>query len=164
MSAGTGQITEDFGGEPRPFCVRIGELRKIQDRCGAGPAQIAERLARCVTTYTTNPAATPLQLVTLGLGDWRVDDIREPIFQGLIGGGMNPNVAGKLVREWVDDRGFRGLVENAGLALTLVVAGVEAPAGEGEPPAGEKEPASSTSEPSTEAAPPSASPPEKSTA
>jgi hypothetical protein len=164
MSAGSGHIEEDFGGEIRRFCVRIGELRKIQDRSGAGPAQIAERLARCVTTYTTNPQATPLQLVSLGLGDWRVDDIREPIFQGLIGAGMNPNLAGKLIREWVDERGFRGLVENAGLALTLVVAGVEAPAGEGESGAGETAPPDpSISEPSTETEPPLASPPGKST-
>lgn len=134
-----GAIEEDFGGEPRSFLVRIGELRAIQTKCSAGPAVVAQRLARCVAVVEAKPDAQVGELAMLGLGDWNVDDVREPILQGLIGAGMSPNDAGKLVRTWVDERGFRGLVENARLALLVLVAGVATPEDDpvGEPKAGE---------------------------
>lgn len=135
---GTGSIEEHFGGEARQFRVALGELRKIQIKCEAGPATIAGRLARCAQVLRQMPKATALELALTGLGDWRVDDIREPIFHGLMGGGMSPNDAGKLVAEWIDKRGFRGLIENAELALALVIAGVAQPEDDqvGEPAAG----------------------------
>lgn len=132
-----GAITEDFGGEARSFRVLIAELRAVQKKCGVGPAVIAARLARCVQLKNQNPKASVLELAVLGLGEWNVDDVREPILQGLMGGGMDPNAAGKLVRTWIDERGFKGLVENAALALVCVVAGVEMEdEGEGELTAG----------------------------
>jgi len=150
---GDGRIEADFGGEPRFFRVANGELRKIQEKCDAGPAHIAAAIAPCVQAVRQNPKATILELALAGLGDWMVDYIREPVFQGLLGGGMSPNEAGKLVRTWIDDRGFKGLVENAGLALTLIVAGVDSPEDEepGEPDAGVMTPTRSREERSTSA-------------
>jgi hypothetical protein len=124
---GTGAIEEQFGGELRFFKVGIGELRAIQAKCDAGPAEIARRLARGVMALRAGSNAAIGELAALGLGEWRVDDVREPILQGLIGGGLSPNDAANLVRRWIDERGFRGLVENLTLALELVVAGVAQP-------------------------------------
>ncbi len=124
---GSGVVEEDFGGEKRLFRIRCGELRKIQETCGTGPGEVARRVARGVAVRRANPKASILDQVAIGLGEWRVDDVREPIFLGLIGGGMAPNDAGKLVREWIDDRGFHGLIENLDLALVLLVAGIDEP-------------------------------------
>ena len=144
---GSGFVEQDFGGEPRRFLVRIGQLRKIEGACGTGCGEVARRLSRCVSLMAAAPEkATILDMVGLGLGDWRVDDVREPIFQGLIGGGMNPNEAGALVREWIDDRGFKGLVENTGLALVLIATGVSEPEDDklGEPLPGVASPATAS--------------------
>lgn len=40
----------------------------------------------------------------LQTGEWKVDDYRETILQGLLGGGMSAAEARKLVKTWVDDR------------------------------------------------------------
>lgn len=142
---GTGSIEAQFGGELRLFKVRIGELRAIQAKCDAGPAEIARRLARGAMALRAGPNAAIGELVALGLGEWKVDDVREPVLQGLLGGGLSPNDAANLVRQWIDERGFRGLIENVPLALELVVAGVAQPEDErvGEPrPQGRKAPTS----------------------
>jgi hypothetical protein len=88
------------------------------------------------------PAASILEQATIGLGDWKVEDVREPIFVGLVAGGLSPNDAGKLCRTWIDERGFKGLVENAELALTIILVGLDIPEDEGlgEPVAGEAPP------------------------
>lgn len=136
--AKAGAITAEFGAAERAFFCGMAELRAIQEACGVGPPVIAERLARCVQVQRAQPEATVLDQVALGVGDWKVDDIREPILVGLIAAGMPPGEAGRLVRRWIDDRGFKGLMENAGTALTILVAGVAEPEGDpaGELPAG----------------------------
>lgn len=133
-----GRITASFGADERTFFCGIGELRAIQETCGVGPAVLAERLARCVQVLADHPKATLLELAGLGLGGWRIDDVREPILSGLIGGGMGPGEAHRLVKTWIDDRGFKGLMENAATALTVLIAGVAEPEGDeaGEPQAG----------------------------
>jgi hypothetical protein len=99
------------------------------------------------------------------LGAWRVDDVREPLYRGLIGGGMTPTEAGKLVRELFDER---PLLENIDLALAVVLGSLLAPDDE---PLGESEgEAATTGSPeassplptSTAPAPSSAGPPNKS--
>lgn len=167
---GTGWIEEPFGGEDRRFRVAIRELRLIQAKCAAGPPELARRLARGVLQRRATPNATALELSVRGMGEWNVDDVREPILQGLVGGGLSPNDAANLVREFIDDRGFKGLFENVELALTLVIAGVATPEADplGEPPAGAEakttsRSAKSASLGSTGRAPRSASPRGKST-
>lgn len=131
----------DFGSAKEAFLVRLDELREIQKACDAGPFDIAHRLATAVNVLRLNREATKLELAVLGLGSCRVDDVREPIFQGLVAAGMPPIMAGKLVKRWIDDRGFSGLIENVELALSLVVAGIEE-----EEPLGESSAAADASE------------------
>ena len=152
-------ILEDFAGEERPFLIRIGELRRIQTACGAGPGEVANRLARCVKTLREFPKLTVFEQALIGMGHLYVDDVRAPIYEGLVAGGMTAPEASKLVRAEIDDRGFRGLVENAGLALGVLISGVSMPAEDddaGELKPGENPPAaSSTSESFTPPAVPS---------
>lgn len=75
------------GGE-HDFALRIGELRALQKNCDAGPELVLNRLR---------------------LGQWRVDDVLEPIRLGLIGGGMERGAAGDLVFKIADQRGFMAL-------------------------------------------------------
>jgi len=65
----------------------IGQLRELQEKCDAGPQWIYERL-----TLNTHDG-------------WRMEDIRETIRLGLIGGGgVTPTDALTLVKRYVDKR------------------------------------------------------------
>ena len=78
------RIELDFG--PGTYCFRLawGQLASLQEACDAGPYVILDRLMN---------------------GTWRVNDIRETIRYGLIGGGsVTPSEALKLVREYVEAR------------------------------------------------------------
>lgn len=65
------------------FDLRLGEIRKLQEKTGIGPGVILQHLQT---------------------GEWKVDDYRETILQGLLGGGMSAPDAAKLVKNWVDER------------------------------------------------------------
>jgi Phage tail tube protein, GTA-gp10 len=82
------------------FRLRIKELRELQDKCDAGPAQIMMRLVQ----HT-----------------WRVDDILQSIRLGLIGGGASPTDALLLVKRYVEDR---PLAENVVIAAEIVAAAI----------------------------------------
>lgn len=134
----SGEIVRQWGDQERTFRLRIGDWRKVQETCDAGPAEIASRLSAWAAHRRRNPTANFLDLLAAGaMGNWRVDDIREPLYRGLIGGGMDPTVAGLIVRELHDER---PLLENVDLALEIVLASLvgpeEEPVGEpvGEPP------------------------------
>jgi hypothetical protein len=116
-------LTAEFGGEERRFLVLLGELRKVEEKCKRSSAEILHSLARCVQVQKAYPNASLLEQSAIGFGDLRIDDVREPILQGLIGGGLSPNDAGKLVRTWIDERGFQGLVENAWVAWMVLALG-----------------------------------------
>lgn len=76
------EIRLDFGGERRSFDLSpIGCIRRLQAACDAGPNHVYLRLSD---------------------GSWRDDDLREPIIQGLIGGGMDQRDAQSLVEKWLD--------------------------------------------------------------
>lgn len=131
-----GSTTFVWGDGEHQFKLAIGQLRELQENVDAGPAFILERLQT---------------------GRWMVDDIREPIRLGLIGGGMKPADAHKLVVRYVDER---PLLENlpaarAILLVALVGAGDEEPGKTEAPETGEQSPLSEES---------SASAPEESTA
>ena len=76
-----GSITLEWAGGEHLFRLGWGELRSIQEACDAGPFAILERL---------------------GNGAWRLDDISSVIRFGLIGGGMPPVEAAKMVRLYVE--------------------------------------------------------------
>lgn len=121
-------------GEHR-FRLRIKELRELQDKCDAGPAEIMMRLAS---------------------HRWRVDDILQTIRLGLIGGGMTPTEALVLVSRYVEQR---PLAENVVIAAEIIAAAVS---GDPKEPEAKKEQATEEttaafpSPPSTEPAPSSA--------
>ncbi|HEY1878429.1 MAG TPA: gene transfer agent family protein [Caulobacteraceae bacterium] len=132
MSRG-GDVTRLWGDQERSFRLGIGEWRKIQETCNAGPAEIASRLSMWAAMQARMPKASFLDLLAAGgLGAWRVDDIREPIYRGLIGGGMAPTAAGRLMLDLHDSR---PLTENIALALEIVLASLVGPEDEpvGEP-------------------------------
>lgn len=78
-----GSIDLDFADGTYHFRLAWGELEKLQEACDAGPYVVLDRLLS---------------------GRWRVSDISETIRLGLIGGGMEPVKALKLVREYVQSR------------------------------------------------------------
>jgi hypothetical protein len=76
-------IDFDFGDDKHSFRLAIGQLRELQEKSGVSPFAV---LARMV-------AYIPM-----------VDDCREVIRLGLIGGGMEPPKALALVRAYCDER------------------------------------------------------------
>jgi Phage tail tube protein, GTA-gp10 len=101
------------------FRLAIGQLRELQDKCAAGPAQIMGRLADQT---------------------WRIDDIRETIRLGLIGGGKIPIDALTLTIRYVDARPWMENREIAFLILQAAVIGV----GEDQPTAKKQDTAPTT--------------------
>lgn len=83
------------GGE-HPFRLNLGEIRALQDACGSSPFDVADRL------FTRKP---------------RVADVIEPLRLGLIGGGMKPEEAGRLVKSIEDLEGLGGLMPSASLVM-----------------------------------------------
>jgi hypothetical protein len=129
-------VTLDFGGEERPFALPIGRLRAVQEKVDCGPMELLRR-------YAT--------------GEWRVDDVREVLLQGLVGGGMDGPAATSLMRRHFDDLPLKPFVLLAQAVVMAVVVGVEdEPLGEleGEAAALSPSPGESSASPSsTEAAP-----------
>lgn len=77
------QINLSFAGEDRLFCLNIGRLQALDALLSCGPMVLYERFLT---------------------GQWRVNELRETIQQGLIGGGMETTPAAKLMAT-----GFDGL-------------------------------------------------------
>lgn len=132
----TQTLHEVFGGAERKFRLAIGELRELQDKCNAGPATILARLISYQPQAEQMKRPTPegyaggqddpdfiadwnvYSLLRQFGGDWRVDDVREPIRLGLIGGGMTPTDAWLAVARYVDTR---PLTEHIGLAAAILI-------------------------------------------
>lgn len=122
----SGDIVLDFGGEERTFRLAIGQWRKVQEKCDAGPAELLTRLAPAF--YAAKEGLSFEQIVGMGfIGKWRIDDVREPILQGLLGANMPGPEALALVKAWVDDR---PLLESVALAYKIVLAAVTGPGDE----------------------------------
>lgn len=114
--SGTGESSTDFAGEERAFRIRLGEIRRIEDKCATGIGEVLRRLARAVVVLSKLQG---VEALAAGV-DIRSDDVREPIYQGLLGAGMSSNDATKLVRVEIDERGVRGLLDNATVALAAL--------------------------------------------
>lgn len=76
-------ITLDFADGSYKFRLAWGQLAELQEKCDAGPYVVFERLNN---------------------RSWRINDIRETIRIGLIGGGTTPSQALTLVRRYVEER------------------------------------------------------------
>jgi hypothetical protein len=130
--SGTGEVLADFAGEERAFRIRLGEIRRIQTKCGdVGIGEVLRRLSKCV--YLMSKVGG-IEALAAGV-DIHADDVRTPIYEGLVGAGLSSAEATALVRTAIDDRGVRGLLDNASVALTVLWGSQETPPGE--PTAGE---------------------------
>lgn len=81
-------IDLDFGDGSYRFRLGYGELMELQEKVDAGPMWV---LGRLMAPTAENRG-------------WRVNDISTIIRLGLIGGGMTPAAAVKLVRTYVESR------------------------------------------------------------
>lgn len=124
------------------FRLGIDQLAELQEKCDAGP---------------------PFVLARLMQNAWRVEDVRETLRLGLIGGGLASRDAMKLIERYVDAQKEVQLAENALIAQAVLGAAIfghedeppKKPAGEGD--AARTSPAANTAgASSTPPAPPSA--------
>lgn len=134
-----------FGPGRQVFEMTIAGLEELQETCDAGPEEILDRVLT---------------------GRWRVDDIREPLRLGLIGGGMDANAALVMVARYAAPG---NLGPHKALVACIVGAAIHGAPDEDTPPEKPKRrgappsPAeSSGSQPSTRSAARSASRPSKS--
>lgn len=77
------RIEFDWADGTYSFRLAWGQLGELQEKCDAGPYVVLQRLHS---------------------GAWRIEDITNIIRLGLIGGGLQPSAALKLVRAYVEDR------------------------------------------------------------
>ncbi len=96
-------ITLPYGDQDRTFRLAIGQIRKVEEKCSAGLPVLLQRMAPPFEALRKGASYAEAVLIGAG-GSFRVDDVREPILQGLIGGGMTPTEAGLVLRELFDDR------------------------------------------------------------
>lgn len=106
MADGSGRITFFWGDAEHTFRLPYKQLRELQDKTGCGPEELFNRIQT---------------------GKWRVDDLREILRLGLIGGGMEPTAAGKLIVNYFDDR---PLMENKPSAYAVILAVLVQPEGD----------------------------------
>lgn len=91
------------GGEDQFCLAKVGLILDLEAKCDAGIATIMTRL---------------------GSGTWRLNDVRETIRLGLIGGGMAPDAAMRVVRNHVDDEPLTSSVLLAYTIIEAVMVGV----------------------------------------
>lgn len=89
-------IEREFGDDTYTFRMGWGEILKLQEARDTGPYVVLDRLLT---------------------GRWLFEDIAEVIRIGLIGGGLDPIKARKMVREYVE---ARPPIENLDLAQRIL--------------------------------------------
>jgi hypothetical protein len=99
-----GELETDWADGRQKFRLAIGQLRELQEKTDCGPMELLKRL--------------------LG-GTWRLDDVRETIRLGLVGGGMASTAALKLVARYVDDAPLAESVPLAQAILSVLLFGSE---------------------------------------
>jgi hypothetical protein len=125
-------VTLPWGGEDRTFKLALGQWRAIEAKCNAGPEEIAARLAPTVTAKASDLPI--LAAANLGLvGRWRIDDVREVVLQGLIGGGMSPTLATVEVQKYIDLGHARDHVITAYAIVSASLEGLPSTVKPGEP-------------------------------
>lgn len=95
-------ILRQFGRDEHPFVLKTAQWRDLEKTRDCGLGIIVQRITPLVRLKLGGLAAyggDMLLAVASGcFGDARLDDVREPLLQGLIGGGMTSTEAGALVR------------------------------------------------------------------
>jgi hypothetical protein len=103
MSA-NGMRTIIWAGGEDQFCLaKVGLILDLEAKCEAGIATVMTRL---------------------GSGTWRLNDVREPIRLGLIGGGMAPDKAMQAIRNHVDENPLTSSVLLAYAIIEAVMVGL----------------------------------------
>ena len=105
-----GSVTTYWADGEHTFRLAIGQMRELQEKVGVGPYKVLERLRD---------------------NDWRVDEIREVIRLGLIGGGMSPAEAYRLIVRYFDEY-ETPLLDHIPAAMSVLIApmmGTPEPAG-----------------------------------
>lgn len=96
-----GRVELEWGDGTHSFNIaKIAQVFELEDKCGCGVNEVFSRLRD---------------------GRWRLNDIRETIRLGLIGGGKNPADALLLTKRYVDDRPW---AENILVAQTILMAAI----------------------------------------
>lgn len=95
-----GAISLDFADGTYAFRLPWKQLIELQEKCDAGPFVVFDRLRS---------------------GSWHLQDIRETIRLGLIGGDTDPPRALSMVRAYVEER---PLAENVLLAIEILGAAI----------------------------------------
>lgn len=96
-------ISNYWGDSEYVFRLPIGQMRELQEKCDAGPQFLLSRVSS---------------------GEWRVDDLRETLRLGLIGGGLKPDKALTLVRRYFDPFPYADHVLQVQMILGAAVFGV----------------------------------------
>lgn len=131
-------IAIDWADGTYQFRLAYGQLAELQEKTGCGPQFLLRRIVD---------------------GSWKVEDLRETIRIGLIGGGLDPLKALNLVRLYVEQRPLLESVAPAQAILGAALFGVEGEEWPGKDAPGEARSADpsptdgSTSPGSTEAQP-----------
>lgn len=105
-----GDVSLPFGGEERRFKLGIGQWRAVQEKCDAGPPELLRRYVE---------------------GTWRIDDLREVLFQGLVGGGLDQASATALIVGTFDPN---PKLQFVAIAQAIVMAGLIGDPGGEDPP------------------------------
>lgn len=100
-------ITLEWADGEYVFRLPLGQLRELQEKTDCGPLFLFNRILA---------------------GQWKVDDLRETIRLGLIGGGLEPAKATTLVKRYVDERPYTESIKPAQAILGAALIG--APDGE----------------------------------
>lgn len=121
-------LTQPFGEEERSFLLTIKTWRAVEQNTGLALQTIAQQLGPMIELLRADLSKTPGGLagaiIAGRLGSATLDHVREPILQGLIGGGMTPTEAGVLVRKVFDEQipvGGRPFLEFAPLAFEILM-------------------------------------------
>ena len=97
-----------FGDGEYDVRLTIHGIKEIQEKCGCGIGKVWSRLAASRLNHLDEDIGVP------NIADFRIEDIIEPIRQGLLGGGrgtvdecevkVTPTVANRLIENYVINR------------------------------------------------------------
>lgn len=103
MAGFDARVSLVWGDGEHSFRLPFAQLVELQEKTDAGPLELFQRI---------------------GSGRWRVQDLRETLRLGLIGGGMEPAAAVLMVRRYVEQR---PLAESVAPALEILTAAIAVP-------------------------------------
>jgi hypothetical protein len=118
-----GSISLMLGGEDRFFRFGLAEHERLQEALDMGVSLIVQTL-HPYASATRAGFDLGRVLDARMVGDIRLDQIKAVIFNGLIGGGLPPNEAAKVVSIWVENR---PVLENVMTAYAIGLAALIGP-------------------------------------